>query len=323
MTSNSLTHTPGNQLHTIGNQTASISHILNQSVKENPYTSRITRDTPTAFVFLIDQSWSMSEEIIFNGETMSKASAVAKAVNAILTELLGRCTKGNELYHYYDIALLGYGGDKSGKAYSLFTGALKDREWASPSEMNEYPLREEKITETKVVRGKSLDYEKTIKCWIDPVAEKNTPMFAAFGKAIELLEAWLKDHVGKDCYPPVVINITDGEATDATDDDLLEVAKRLKSLSTIDGNVLLINSHLSNAGIQLALFPRDRRELPDDRYARLLFDMASDMPDNYKLDIVSLKKAYDLPQEPPFKGMCFDAEMSGLVKMLNIGTQTK
>lgn len=312
------------QLSELGNQTTSLNEILSKQVKQNPYTARITRDNPTAFVFLIDQSYSMSDSILFKGEEISKAEAVAISLNGILTELLSRCSKGNDMFHYFDIALLGYGGDDSDTAYSLFQGALKGQFWASPQEMYENPIREEKVLETKTVRGKEMEFEKTIKCWIDPVAEHNTPMFAAFEQAIELLENWLSTHANKDCYPPVVINITDGEANDADDDALLEIAKKLKSLQTIDGKVLLLNLHLScDDDEKIALFPRDNRELPDNQYARLLFDMASDMPDNYKMDIVALKKFYNLAQEPPFKGMSFNADMTGIVKMLNIGTQTK
>lgn len=35
-------------------------------------------------------------------------------------------------------------------------------------------------------------------------------MHKAFGKAKELLEKWMEQHHDKDCYPPTIINITDG-----------------------------------------------------------------------------------------------------------------
>ena len=43
-----------------------------------PYTAQITRNTPTAFIFLIDQSVSMKRTTSLNGETMSLAEAVAR-----------------------------------------------------------------------------------------------------------------------------------------------------------------------------------------------------------------------------------------------------
>jgi len=48
--------------------------------------------------------------------------------------------------------------------------------------------------------------------WFDPVANGGTPMCQALMRAQDILRTWFAQHPG--CFPPIVINITDGEATD-------------------------------------------------------------------------------------------------------------
>jgi Mg-chelatase subunit ChlD len=71
--------------------------------------------------------------------------------------------------------------------------------------------------------------DQTVKfpIWFDPVANGGTPMCAALGRATTILQGWLAQH--PDCFPPIVINITDGEATDG---DPTGPAKTLTSLSS-------------------------------------------------------------------------------------------
>ena len=56
-----------------------------------------------------------------------------------------------------------------------------------------------------------------------------------------ILEGWLAQH--PNCHPPIVVNITDGAATDGNP---LVPADELKNLKSSEGNVLLYNIHLSS-----------------------------------------------------------------------------
>src|SRR5690606_27951010 len=51
--------------------------------------------------------------------------------------------------------------------------------------------------------------------WIMPVSGSNTPMTKAFENAKRLCNDWINWGNHNDCHPPIIINITDGEATDA------------------------------------------------------------------------------------------------------------
>src|SRR5690349_3271425 len=82
-----------------------------------PYTKQITRQDPTAFVVLLDQSESMLDPF---GAYMqkTKAEGAADAVNRMLENLLLRCTKGpNDIRDYFYIAVVGYGPTVSSALY--------------------------------------------------------------------------------------------------------------------------------------------------------------------------------------------------------------
>ena len=54
------------------------------------YLARITQNTPTAILLLVDQSGSMSEPTRWNGQSVTKAQAVAATINTLLSELVAR-----------------------------------------------------------------------------------------------------------------------------------------------------------------------------------------------------------------------------------------
>ena len=71
------------------------------------YTAAIQRSDPTAFLFLVDQSGSMSDKMA--GEK-TKAQFVADVLNRTLMNLVTRCAKSEGVRNYFDIGVLGYGG---------------------------------------------------------------------------------------------------------------------------------------------------------------------------------------------------------------------
>src|SRR2546427_5494596 len=66
-------------------------------------------------------------------------------------------------------------------------------------------------------------------------------MCAALKEATKITQTWCQEHPNG--CPPIVINITDGEATDG---DLVAEARELAAVSGEDGSVLLFNIHLSS-----------------------------------------------------------------------------
>ena len=61
------------------------------------------------------------------------------------------------------------------------------------------------------------------------------------------------------CFPPLVLNLTDGQPTDANP---LSAAEELKNLRSSDGNVLMFNAHLSSTPSVPLTFPSDETGFP-------------------------------------------------------------
>ena len=278
------------------------------------YTAPITRATPTAFIILLDQSGSMSEPTLFDGIAQSKAEALATVTNALVDELVDRCRRVGGINDYYHIAILGYSG-------LGVRNLLCERGFVVPSE-----LAARKVGQYSVVRERTLPDGRTVMTttlnnrWVEPTATGSTPMFEALSTAWRMADEFCADERFRNSYPPTIFNITDGEATDAMDTQLLAIAEQLKALSTLDGGAMLVNINLSSAtDARRIVFPTSEHELPDDHYARLLYRMSSELPARYTQHIMRLRP--DVPHGP-FRAMSFNAMISDVVAMLNIGTIT-
>src|SRR6266403_1789333 len=78
------------------------------------YSAEISRDNPTAFLFVIDQSGSMEEK---TESGRSKAQFVADVLNKTLYTLITNCTKADGVRGYFDIGVIGYGGSGIGSGF--------------------------------------------------------------------------------------------------------------------------------------------------------------------------------------------------------------
>lgn len=281
-----------------------------------PYTAQITRNTPTAFIFLIDQSVSMRRMTTFNGEQMPMSEAVARIVNNQINELVLRCIKTNEVRHYYDIAAIGY----STNAYSAWNGELEGRDFVTPQELKEHPFKV--ITTKKETRTRKGVVVKEVQKtqWIEAKHDGSwTHVHEAFARAKSLIEQWMKEHHDKDCYPPTIINITDGVFNGTTKENVLQLSNELKSMFTNDGNVLLFNIHIVPNGCGSVVFPTSKTEVDGDIYGEMLYEMSSLLPLRYNQPISELRKDYSNDRHV---AMAVNADMSTLIQLMDIGTPT-
>ena len=282
-----------------------------------PYTAQITRNTPTAFIFMIDQSVSMQKMTQLYGETMPMSEAVARIVNHQLNELVLRCIKANETRDYYDIAISGYGEN----AYSGWKGGLEGRDFVKPSELKEHPYRKTTIKkEIRTRKGVRVVEVEEVQ-WIEADATKSwTRVHHAFDKAMQLLETWMSEHHDKDCYPPTIINITDGEFNGASKEYVLQQANELKSMFTNDGNIILFNIHISaNKGISVTC-PANKSEVSANSLATTLYELSSLLPERYSDRIADLRG--DSIPSKRYTAMSINADMSTLIQLMDIGTPT-
>lgn len=278
------------------------------------YSQSITRTHRTAFVLLIDTSGSMAEEMRFRGRTSTKAEAVAMITNELLFELLARANRTEGLRNYYDIAVLGYGGND--EVCSLLD---EEHEMISIKQLGELPveLHREVIELCQPDGSVSLREIRTPR-WVAPRAAGQTPMLDALRVARDLLQEWTMQPENAQSFPPILFNITDGEATDGFQEDIQAVSEQIRSLKTEDGNVLLINIHIAPDSDERTLFfPCREEQLHPNRYASLLYTCSSEMPACFDEAIRQIKGAGAVP---PFRGVSFNASAAEVVAMLNIGT---
>jgi hypothetical protein len=149
--------------------------------------------------------------------------------------------------------------------------------------------------------------------WLEPKAEGHTRMCTALQAADELLRAFIENEKHRACYPPIVINISDGAATDG---DPTPMAMALQGLASQDGNVLLLNIHISDSAEAPVVFPADDRLLPDDD-ARRLFRMSSPLP----ASMIQVAQRQEIAIVEGARGFAFNADLGALVGFLDIGTR--
>ena len=310
-------HIPLQFIKNIGNFGFTIPSQSAQMQTKTAYTAQITRNTPTAFIFLIDQSVSMRKTTTLYGEEMPMAEAVARIVNHQLNELVLRCVKGSETRDYYDIAIIGYGEN----AYSGWKGELEGRDFVKPSELKEHPYK--KITtkkETRTRKGVKVVEVEEVQ-WIEAEATEGwTRVHHAFEKAKGLLDEWMEKHHDKDCYPPTIINITDGEFNGATKEYVLQQANELKSMFTNDGNVILFNIHISANKAVCVTCPASKDEVSFSSLATTMYEMSSLLPIRYSDRIAELRG--DGTPNNRYRAMSINADMSTLIQLMDIGTPT-
>ncbi len=282
------------------------------------YSAQINRKNPMAFLFLVDQSGSMDELSSAKDESgnfVSRAVAVADAINIILEELVSSATHDEGIRDYFEVALIGYGGDE----IFLWEGNLQGRSFAKISEIKDNAKPQIYEVEN-IIRGKLTKEEHIKLSWLTPKAMNQTPMCGAFKIAEEELKKWVENH--KNSFPPIVINITDGEANDVTDErEMISASEDIKNIYTNDGKIILINIHISNGG-QSVVFPSDISEIPNNSYAQMLFKMSSSLPNNWKQNIQELfQKDRGLLFNNDVIGMGLNVKMVELIRMLDIGTR--
>jgi hypothetical protein len=270
------------------------------------YAAEISRANPSCFVFLVDQSASMNDPI--GGGRQRKADVVADALNRLLAELSVKCAKEEGVRDYFHVAVIGYGNAVG----SAFTGPLAGRDLVPLSQVADQPARVEKRTK-KVPDGAGGLVETTTRfpVWVDPVAHGATPMCRALATAESLVSDWVSRH--PDGFPPIVLNLTDGESTDG---DPAGAAWAVQTHVTADGAALLFNLHVSAADTVPVTFPDTDVALPDT-YARTLFGMSSPLPPHMRF--------YALQQGVPAgdlaRGFVYNADITSLVQFLDIGTR--
>jgi hypothetical protein len=273
-----------------------------------PYQAEISRENPTCFLFVIDQSGSM-DEITETGR--SKADFVADVLNKTLYTLVTTCSKADGVRNYFDVGVIAYSGSE---VASGFGGALSEGIVHPINAISEHTLRvEERKKKVDDGAGGIVELKTKFPVWFDPKSAGGTPMRAALSKTRDMAAEWCEAHPG--CYPPTILHVTDGQSTDGAPED---VADGLRQVATKDGQALLFNLHVTNKGGLEVVFPTSETDL-DDEYSRMLFRMSSPLPAH--LAKFAGDKGYAVADGS--RGFIFNGDPQCIVDFFEIGTRPK
>ena len=119
-----------------------------------------------------------------------------------------------------------------------------------------------------------------------------------------------------DSYPPIVINITDGRPNGGYD-RIKAISNDIRSISTSDGDTLLMNIHISHSQSGSLVFPslHEATTHPDDAVLPMA-ECTSLLPANM---LVQARKSKMHVKEGSI-AMIIDADWGMLTKFLRIGT---
>ncbi|MCE9667120.1 VWA domain-containing protein [Myxococcus stipitatus] len=272
------------------------------------YTAEISRNHPASILLLVDQSGSMDEPFGGVAGNRKKSEGVADVTNRLLQNLVVRCAREDGIRDYFHVGVLGY-GEQVGPAFS---GALAGRGLVPISEIGHAPARlEERVREREDGMGGLVKEKVRFPIWFEPVANGPTPMCGALQQAMEQVGGWLRAH--PEGFPPLVVNISDGQPTDG---DPTPIASALRRLRSSDGEVLLLNVHLSSNPAAPIQFPESEAGLPDE-HARLLFRLSSPLTPG--MHAAAREEGHSVRDGA--RGFVFNADVVSLIKFLNIGTR--
>ena len=277
------------------------------------YTADISRNNPGCFLFLIDQSGSM-EGALGGQPELRKMDGAADAVNRILDAISQRCSQGMDVRDYFHIGILTYTTDDKGEpdVQSALPGTSLETPFLAISQVVDAATVEDRQVKESDGAGGLVEVSRKFPVWLRPEAKWGTPMCNALSIASGALSDWIVEH--PDSYPPMVISVTDGAATDGNP---VPLAEEIMGMETGDGNVLIYNAHLSEMAAMPVQYPADENDVPPDEYAAQMFRMSSEFPEQ----VVDLASGMGLPVTAGSRGYVYNADMIALVQFLDIGTR--
>ena len=228
------------------------------------------------------------------------------------------CSASNGVRKIVDVSVIGYSTDEGGEPIiePALVGPLAGRERVGIDELAEHPARKEEKMQLFFDEdtGEILEGPYTHRIWVEPKASYGAPMSSALIKAYKLADEWTQQH--PDSFPPIVVNFSDGESTEG---DPRDYADRLKSISTNDGNVLLLNCQLSEKETEGIVFPSSSTQLmvTGDPHAQTLFDISSVLPD-YMVAVARIICHFDVTRGARL--MAFNTSAVGIIKFLEYGS---
>jgi uncharacterized protein YegL len=260
------------------------------------YNELLSSSKPGLIIICIDQSGSMADSYTSG----NKAEFAAKAVNRVIAEIIAACTDQEMIKDRCHIAVIGYGASTS----VLFLNKV--------SELAQNQNTESLKKKVYDNAGGLIEVDDIMRVFVNPVASGGTPMAEAFREAYNGAEKFIGKNPNS--FPPIVINITDGEPNDMGSAKV--EAQKLTQLKTSNGNLILMNAHISNSSAGKIELPNNNSGIQGNSYAEFLYDISTVLPD--KLAEKARDAGFNVQTDA--RGFVFNADAETLIKLLNFGT---
>ena len=262
------------------------------------YQEQLSSSKPGLIIIMIDQSVSMS----FPYANSTKAELAALAVNRVIAEIITACTVGDEIRDRCYVAVIGYGKGVN----VIFLDKV--------SELAKNPNT---ITVKKKVSdgaGGLVEVDEIVRVFVNDTAIGGTPMREAFQQAYIGVDKFISNNPSS--FPPIVINITDGEPSTTSIAIVATEANKLAQLKTSDGNVIIINAHISTASAGKIELPNNNAGFSGNEFANFLFDISTVLPDT----LANRAKQTGFNVQSGSRGFVYNADVETLIRILNFGS---
>lgn len=285
------------------------------------YTRRFSRRYPGLFIILLDQSGSMGQ--IVEGQNYTKADYATTALNNLIYKMVQSArfeSSTGERRKYGYLSIFGYGDS----VYPLLSPS------GDPIDIPFLGKRPRGTVQTvrDVLDTHTQSYQKVVEnrpFWIEPLYRGRTQMAGAFTLARDVARRWLNANPEpgqaprQECFPPIIINITDGEHNG--EGDPLALAQEIRSEGTQQGGILIFNCHFTHEIVQSCIFPGSVNETfhLDSPFAQAMFEMSSIIPEPLRRK-ASLELLQGQQMSDTARGFVYNADTDILVKFLHWGT---
>ena len=160
--------------------------------------------------------------------------------------------------------------------------------------------------------GGLVEVDEVVRIFVKPTASGGTPMAEAFQQAYTGVERFISSYPNS--FPPIVINVTDGEPNDFN--TATNQARKLAQLATSDGNVIVMNAHISTASAGKVELPSNNQALSGNRFANFLFDISTVLPST----LADRARDVGFNAQSGSRGFVFNADAETLIRILNFGS---
>ena len=92
-------------------------------------------------------------------------------------------------------------------------------------------------------------------------------------------------------------------------------ARKIMSLGTTDGKVLVYNLHIADSKEEV-ISPNSASQFANDRYAEFLFNISSELPEPLRQEAMEL----DIPAHPGARCFAYKADEGWMIRLLNFGS---